>query len=348
MSAEFLSRLQKSSRKRVPLEEVRREFFDAHPELVASPTRNAQLLDALRALEQAQLIQLPAPGSWEKLGNPPLPNWVQLARDTSKAESEDYSAIPWVPELGFWPELKGTALESAKVINEFLLRRRGSLRQVPIKERSLEIFGDEKRLDAMRTGSDALFGGRLPLSTIGAFLAPLPLPYRQADAPGRPVLVLENHNSFYSFGEWNHSAKRYSAVVYGAGEAFRSSGRALGQVLREVGGVGVEYLGDLDPTGVRIPVDFNLAVGPEAIQVVPALEFYRWLLENGIRRPKAPEPERGSTAAIGREWLGAELGESLIKLWAEGSWVPQEALGLEVLEQSYSLISPATPNPDYS
>lgn len=331
MSADFHSRLQQSSRRRIPLEDVRRMFFDVHPELVASPARNTQLLDALRALEQAQLIQLPAAGSWEKLGSPPLPNWVQLVRDNQLAEREDYSAIPWVPELGFWPELKATALESAKAINEFLLRRRGTFRQVPIKERSLEIFGDEKRLDAMRTG-DTLFAGRLSLSAIGAFQVPLPLPYRLADAPGKPVLILENHNSFWSFGEWNHKAKRYSAVVYGAGEAFRSSGRALDQVLCEVSGVGAEYLGDLDPTGVSIPLEFNRTITSNSTRVVPALEFYGWLLQYGVRRTRAPEPTHGSAASLAREWLTVELGESLVNLWAAGQWVPQEGLGVEALE----------------
>lgn len=331
MTDDFHHRLQQNPRKRIPLDDVRRMFFEARPELVASPTRSAQLLEALRKLEAAQLIHLPAAGSWEKLGNPPLPNWIQVARDKSSVEREDYSAIPWVPELGFWPELKSSALDSAKVINDFLLRRRGAFRLVPIKERSLEIFGDEKRLDAMRTG-DTIFSGRLPLSKIGAFLVPLPLPYRQADAPGKPVLILENHNSFWSFGEWNHKAKRYSAVVYGAGEAFRSSGRALDQVLIEVGGVGAEYLGDLDPTGVRIPLEFNRTSGPADTRVAPALDFYWWLLENGARRLKTLEPEHGSVADVAREWLGAEPAEVLIKLWAAGRWIPQEALGLEVLE----------------
>jgi len=42
---------------------------------------------------------------------------------------------------------------------------------------SLNIFGDEKRLNALCTAG-TLFGGRLPLSAIGAFQAPLPLPRR--------------------------------------------------------------------------------------------------------------------------------------------------------------------------
>lgn len=219
-------------------------------------------------------------------------------------------------------------LVAAKCINDFLLRRRGTLRPVPIKERSLQIFGDEKRLDAMKTG-DTLFQDRLALATLGAFQVPQPLPYRQADAPGRPVLVVENHNSFWSFGEWNHNVKRYSAVVYGSGEAFRLTGAALGQVLREVEGAGAQYLGDLDVKGVRIPVEFNAAAGDESPRVLPALELYAWLLENGTRRVKL-ECKAG-TLSQAEAWLGADLAPRVFEMWQEGHWVPQEALGFEQL-----------------
>ncbi len=331
MTAIFHSLLSQSTRKRIPLDEVRRMFLTARPEVASSPSRSAQLLEALRTLQRANLIQLPAPGSsWEKLGNPPLPNWIQLVSETPEVEHDDPAATAWAPELGFWTELKSSALDAAKAINTFLLRRRGTFLTVPIKERSLEIFGDEKRLDAMRSG-DTLFGGRLLLSTIGAFQVPLPLPYRQADAPGKPVLVLENHNSYWSFGEWNHAAKRYSAVVYGAGNAFSSSGLALGQVLLEVGGQGAEYLGDLDVAGVRIPTDFNLATTASGIRVSPATEYYLWLLRNGKRRKRIEGQQFVGTLAT--DWLGPDLGRELNQIWAKGDWVPQEGLGFEALQE---------------
>ncbi len=333
VNIELFARLNQSSRKRVPLQEVRRAFFELRPETANNPDRNALLLADLRGLEVAKLIQLPAAGSWEKRGNPPMPNWIQLVR-TEEAPHRDYAAVSWVPELGFWPELKCNSLEAAFAINEFLLTRRGTLRQVPIKERSLQIFGDEKRLDYLRTG-DTLFAGRLRLSTLGAFQVPLPLPYRQAEAPGKPVLVLENHNSFWSFGEWNHEACRYAAVVYGAGEGFRSSGRALGQVLQEVDGVDVEYLGDLDPTGVQIPLDFNTAIRGEP-KVKPATPFYQWLLGHGIRRPLDTESNTHSMIIVAQEWLGVELGGLLASLWTDGFWMPQEGLGIEALNDHFT------------
>lgn len=332
MSDAFLERLRAGRRKRVPLEDVRRAFFDAHPETLNSPGRLALLLERLRGLEEVGAIALPASGSWEKFGNPPLPNWIQVTRESPPATLVDYAAVPWVPELGFWPELKPLSLEAALAINDFLLRRRTTLKMVPIKERSLEIFGDEKRLDALRaSGGNSLFGGRLPLSALGAFVVPSPLPYRMADAAGKPVLVVENHNSFWSFGEWNQQAKRYAAVVYGSGTALYGSGKALEQVLHEVGGVGALYLGDLDPAGVRIPLEFNRTRAVGGTSVTPALELYRWLLANGRRRSLEERPERPGYLA--HEWLGAELGTDLAALWDAGWWIPQESLGFEQLTQ---------------
>lgn len=329
MNSLFYKLIASTSRKRVPLEGVKRAFFEAHPELASNPERYLLLLNAVRAMETEKLVQLPAKGSWEKIGNPPLPNWIQVVREDLPRERVDYASVPWVPELGFWTELKPPAIDAAVTINEFLLKRRTSLRLVPIKERSLEIFGDEKRLDAMRFGN-TLFGGRLALAAIGAFQVPLPLPYRQAQAPGRPVLVVENHNSFWSFGEWNQTARQYAAVVYGSGNEFRSSGAALGQVLQEVSGVGAEYLGDLDPTGVRIPLEYNLALQNEGIPITPATQFYRWLLATGLRRNRTDGQEFLGT--IANDWLGVELGEAVSAMWAAGQWIPQEALGFEALQ----------------
>jgi len=325
---EFLKLLQAGTRKRVPLADLRQHYFSLYPDVQNSPDRGARLLEALRQLEAAGALSLPAAGSWEKVGVPPLPQWVLLKREPRPAPSKDLRGVTWVPELGFWPELRPGQLETLAPINEFLLRRRDSLLFVPIKERSLEIFGDEKRLDSMCTG-DSLFGGRLQLSTLGCFRVPQPLPYRLAEAPGRPVLVVENHNSFWSFGEWNQQARRYAAVVYGCGEAFRLTGRALQQVMHEVNGSGAEYLGDLDPKGVRIPGEFNRAAEVGSPQVRPAVAFYQWLLDNGVRRHRAEcATVDGASAAA---WLGADLAAQVAELWRSEHWIPQEALGFEQL-----------------
>ncbi|MNG25618.1 hypothetical protein D3C84_1104990 [compost metagenome] len=94
----------------------------------------------------------------------------------------------------------------------------------------------------------------MPLSAIGAMRVEHPLAYRPADVLGLPVLVVENHHTFWSFGEWNEQAKRYSAIVYGAGNTICASGLALSEVMREREAQQVEYFGDLDPEGLSIPL----------------------------------------------------------------------------------------------
>ncbi|CAJ91169.1 Hypothetical protein H16_A0017 [Cupriavidus necator H16] len=308
--------------------QLKQLYFELYPEIQNHPERSRMLLQALQALAATGAIMLPARASWEKVGQPALPMWIKLVRTHNEAPKEDFSKIPWVPELGFWPELTSAQLAAAKCINEFLLQRRGNLQRIPIKERSLEIFGDEKRLDAMRQGN-TLFSGRLSLDTLGAFTVPLPLPYRPAPVSGKPLLVVENHNSYWSFGEWNQRALRYSAVVYGAGEAFRSTGAALRQVLHEVKGTDVLYLGDLDPKGIGIPLDFNRSSASDEPKVAPAMEWYEWLLSHGFRRKKAVCTNAHPQSAI--DWLGETLGEELAELWRGECWIPQEALGFEQL-----------------
>lgn len=330
MSEQLLLLLKSVRRKRKSLAEVREAFFTLNPDLLANPERNGYLYASLIELAAAQRILLPAEsgGSWESRGTPPLPLWIQVVDESSLSGEQDYSSVSWVPDMGFWPMLRSAALPSARAINDFLLKRKGQLTFVPIKERSLEIFGDEKKLDELRSG-EFLFGGRLPLSAIGAFIVPFPLAYRTARVSNLPVLVIENHTTFWSFGEWNETTKRYSAVVYGVGNAFRSSEDALLQVLREVGGTRVEYFGDLDPKGVSIPALFNKSVRNSSALVAPATEFYRCMLESGVRRPLASAYSQPYPAW--HNWLGDELGGKVYSLWHDGHWIPQESIGIEFL-----------------
>ncbi|MGI4794579.1 MAG: Wadjet anti-phage system protein JetD domain-containing protein [Janthinobacterium lividum] len=324
----FLEALLSSPRKRVSLNELRRHYFSLYPDVQNTPERGALLLEALKKLEAGGVISLPAAGSWEQAGSPALPLWVTLKRAPCSRVAVNHAAVTWAPELGFWPELRPSQLSALQSINNFLLRRRGSISPVPIKERSLEIFGDEKRLDNMCIG-DALFAGRLPLSVIGCFRVPQPLPYRKVDAPGKPILVVENHNTYWSLAEWNEDTLRYTAVIYGGGENFRLTGRALQQTMQETGASSAEYFGDLDPKGLSIPVDFNRCVEPGYPTVSAALPLYRWLLANGVQREK---PGCAAYAAgLAAAWLDAELAAELEAVWSMDMWLPQEALGTEQL-----------------
>lgn len=326
MSELFFERLDRNRTKKVDLVMLRSLWLDAHPEQLETHDRDHRLLDALKKGQELGLLMLPAPGSFEKFGRPPMPTFVTLSRERKQKPSVDYTQVAWVPEMGFWPGLSLVELATAALINEWLIARRGRFLTVPLRERSLEIFGDEKYLDS-RVRGDALFAGKLSLSSIGAMRVEHPLAYRPADARGKPVLVVENHHTFWSLGEWNQQARGYSAIVFGSGNTLCASGMALAEVMRERGATSAEYFGDLDPEGVSIPLKFNRM---NAQQLIPCARLYRALLDIGRRR-EGVKPD-ASYQVLASSWL-PELAGQICALWEEGAWIPQEGLGLEYLMQ---------------
>ncbi|MEW5744417.1 MAG: hypothetical protein AB1805_03110 [Nitrospirota bacterium] len=330
MSELFLQAIRSGHRKRIVLTTLRRLWLDTNPEQLQHPERDALLLAALKELEVRGELILPAQGSFERLGNPPMPKFVTLVNKSYVRPPDDWSRISWLPELGFWTDLNTSELVTAKAINDWLLRRRGKFLRVPLRERSLEIFGDEKYLD-LRVRDNALFSGRLPLAVIGAFMVPHPLPYRAAIAPGKPLLVVENHHTYWSLAEWNLQVCRYAAIVYGAGKAFCSSGQALHEIIRECHGDGALYFGDLDPAGIMIPLRFNAS---SEFPVHPATDLYQFALERGYRRPSVIRVAEDETAA--KRWL-PQLSDMLCLLWASDHWIPQESLGTEQLFSNWNI-----------
>ncbi|TAK84096.1 MAG: hypothetical protein EPO20_15530 [Betaproteobacteria bacterium] len=333
MSERLITLLRETRNKRIPLEALRRCFRNAHPELSDSPECDRLLLEALQGLAAGGQVSLPAEGSWERFGNPRMPKWISLVV-APVSSVVDWRAVPWVPEMGFWVELQPRQLDAARAINDFLLRRRGKLVPVPLNERSLEIFGDEKRLAAMATG-ESLFGGKLSLAAIGAFHVATPLPYRAAPASGKPLLIVENHHSYWSFGEWNLRNRQFAAVVYGSGNEFAKSGIALDQVLSETGANVAEYLGDLDPAGLAIPAGFSAKRrGLGLSEVRPAERFYSWLLEQGVRQRRI-ERYAGGPDTAGIAWLPERLRVPARELFEAGFRIPQESLGYEILLRAF-------------
>lgn len=322
----FLQTLRNSTRRRIPLNELRRLWLATHQEQIQHPERDRLLLDELRNLAGREELTLPSPRNFEP-GNPPMPRFVQLIGKTRPARDDDHwEKLAWRPELGFWTELSARERETAEKINMWLTRRRGTMRCVPLRERSLEIFHDEKYLDR-RVQGNSLFNGRLPLEAIGAFVVPHPLPYRAIGAPGNPVLVVENHHTYWSLAEWNQRSRCFAAVAYGEGNALCSAASALREVLRECHASGAVYFGDLDPEGIRIPLRFNAMSTPK---LHPAIPMYRFLLEHGTRRTPVTRGEIAEQTI--REWM-PDLAEDILALWAGDQWIPQEALGTEQLAE---------------
>jgi len=185
---------------RLELDAVRQAFQHVHPELAATPSSRGKLRELLDILQLDERIELPKGRDlWDVSALPALPRWVKLPRETVSAEKPDLRAIPWSPELRFLATTRVfVSLADLLKLQEFFARGGRERPLVPIKERSLEIFGDEKRLDRLARGS-ALFGeGRLTPETLRCFIVPEPLPWTAGPNPSGPTLVIENTATWHS------------------------------------------------------------------------------------------------------------------------------------------------------
>ena len=330
--ATFEGELRALGKRRIALPELRAAYLRAHPEALNAPDGRRLLLDALQALEREGVMELPRQG-WDTSGNPELPRTASLCVSTSSRRAPTPCA--WLPALAFAAgERHPGRRADLQAINSFLVSsRERNLLPVPSRERSLQIFGDEKRLDQLRKGGSTLFDGRISLDDLECYPVAPPLPYEIPErwVPGQPILVLENYHSFDSFRRWNQEAALYAAVAYGGGNAFRQGAGNLDELIARTGAGGAMYLGDLDPAGVQILIGVNACRQVEGRTLLrPHRGLYRWLLARGHRRPLEAMPRDDLVHRLG-EVFPSDVGDGLVALWSGRERVPQESFGLEQL-----------------
>jgi hypothetical protein len=306
-------------------------FRAACPDAGEHVDRRTYLREALDALATAGRLKLPASKSqWDRFGQPPLPEYIALASERTRSVAAE---INWLPELAFaWDVKDAGRRRLLEQLNDFLIRHGEFEVLSPYNERSLQIFGDEKVIAGLLENG-RLFG-ELPLDRIGAYVPDVPLVHaRVLGAPvGRPGLVVENRHSYESFLRWNDSRRAYRLIVCGDGLAVIGQVAAIGELAYDLDVTTLEYVGDLDPMGVHVATMLadkfaNIADSPP---IVPAIPFYRYLLEYGRRR--ALDGSKRQVCSFG--WL-CDLESAVRDLFAARMWVPQESLGREALERQF-------------
>jgi hypothetical protein len=247
------------------------------------------------------------------------------------AELQRIADHPWTPALSFIRTARiGIPLEDLLRLDAFLAADPASRPMVPIKERSLAIFGDEKRLDGL-VGSALFQEGRLTLEQLRCRIVPEPLGWRRGMDPAGPVLVLENLATWDTHVAVDRMTPRYSAVVYGGGNRFVEGVAFLAEIFREIGAKRrVLYFGDLDTSGLRIPMRASRTATRLGLPPVePDLESYARLLRTAERFP----PTASGEDPVSREdveWLGP-LADEAMRVLGAGGRLAQERVGMEQL-----------------
>jgi hypothetical protein len=283
------------------------------------------------------VIPLPAELRWREAFGfvPPSDEEARLIRE-----------FPWEPPLAFLRDLR-LSISFAELcqLNDFLKSGTGACSLVPIKERSLQIFGDEKRLDALLTSS--LFRpDRLELEKhLCCEVVGEPLPWKRGpnEAAQQPIIIIENAATWHTYCRWNAEQKLFSAVSYGCGNRFVDGVHYLGDIFAELGGPRrIFYFGDLDPRGLQIPQDaakHAKSTGCPAIE--PHVWSYRQLFTLGSGRGQPWEGEEPSSTLC--DWLG-ECAEPARILFASRQRLAQEHVGWEFLKSQINKNGPPPPD----
>ncbi|MDN3356835.1 Wadjet anti-phage system protein JetD domain-containing protein [Actinomadura sp. DC4] len=306
----------------------------------AGTTQGRPVLSALLdELADHNLVELPrGRDGWDD-AQPPLPRWLRLPL-SPKPKNRSVRAtasVVWRRELSWagTDQLTTTQIEVLKTINRWLRDTDGDddrRTAVPMRERSLEIFGDEKRLDAL-TATTLFTPDRLTLATMFAERIPPPLAYERV-GDGGIVLVIENSDTFKTISSLlTGNCGQVGYVAFGAGHAFEASAAHI----RKLAGVtDIAYYGDIDDDGLTIPQRANVSAAALGLPPVrPAANLYRLLIQEDVRG-LAPKPVDPLVAERRVSWLPITVRRQAADVLVAGRRLAQEATGTVLLRRDDS------------
>ncbi|MHB0869393.1 MAG: Wadjet anti-phage system protein JetD domain-containing protein [Chloroflexota bacterium] len=305
-------------KRRVRLEELRAALFEADPSAPYMPNVRERLLDLVEGAEALGAFYQ-SKGSLDKSAYPFLPSFVTLP----VPERREREPVVWPPAMDWASDLDLSEGEERLVRAAWAFMRRAAADEpvVPIRERSLELLGNEKALEACLGGR--LFAGenRLSLEKLRCRKVSPPFVYKEV-GPSGVLLVIENHHTYDTFARVLTADDRIGFVAYGQGGQFQASVSFALELPRPV--TDILYYGDVDLKGLAIAVGAaEAAAGLGLPPLRPAEGPYRELLRLSIRGETQPAdlPERLAA------WLPEDLRAPVVELLAAGHRLAQEGLG---------------------
>jgi hypothetical protein len=319
-------------RRQVKLAELQTLLVAAEPSLTHAPERRARLAEVLDELADTGVVELPTERSYDDSVKPSLPRFVRVQGLAPPPRRVSGAGVAWRPELAWAAELSvdEQMLSDLRAVNAFF-RDRGRERPiVPLRERSLQLFGYEKRLEALM-GGQLFFPGRFTLEQLRCEEVHPPFVY-ESIGHGPDVLVVENHHTFVSLCRALPHAGDIGVLVYGAGAHFKGSVTFLADLARPPRRV--LYFGDLDIDGLDIAVYADSVAAAAGLPTIePATLLYRLLLDHGRPVPVDNPPSRYRVRKL-TAWLPRELRAAAAALLVDGQRLAQEWVGTELLVES--------------
>lgn len=331
--------------KRIRVEELFNKASRFDPGLVGDAEGPARFRNALDELQDAGKLTLPAARSrtgWDSRTVPAIPVWVIRVQLLPQPRPQLAQRV--------WPralEAAGavaTRADEQKILDRIAtwMRDDPSPEFVPVQERSLELFDDEKALDGyLKT---RLFtSGALTLDLLACFTPPLPFVSQHMSGTGPTgLLVLENRATYTSFltalRDLHPGSRPDMHLGWGHGNGFSQS--ILSIPMLDPAPTAVYYFADLDLAGLLTAANAAAqadAAGLPALR--PASACYRFLLDGPSRWRSTDRSNlhTGSDYDAACRWLPTELRQQGLELLLARRRIPQERLGLKALRQHPNL-----------
>jgi hypothetical protein len=294
---------------------------------------------ATRALAQAGHLTLPSDRTpdarrknYDGRCRPAFPVFVTVVQTVQRTASPARLQHPWHPDLAFLASQSSLRNEDVWLALDGWLKAKGSGTDVmAMRERSYEIFGNEKKFEEVRNYR-AFDAGLITLEHFRCEETPEPLVARvYQNSATRSALIVENKDTFRSACIVNAEYRHYAAVVFGEGAAFPGRVEGLALVSDAVDITEIDYFGDIDAEGFKIARQASVALSargqPYTFHL--ATHLYRCLLSCG----KAS----GSFGQINDEVRAFLSDHQLPEMDLEPlGRIPQEALNRPLLRQSFA------------
>ncbi|MFI5751039.1 Wadjet anti-phage system protein JetD domain-containing protein [Streptomyces sp. NPDC051644] len=298
-------------------------FREALPGAASGENARSTLATLLYEIGEHGIIDLPTSRTKWDAGRPALPEQVRIPTAPARS-STPRQQVSWRPELNW---AYGTRLTASQTQDLFACNRwfrdtrshPARRAPLPLRERSYEIFRNEKRLDTLITG--ALFApGRLTLEQLATYREPPPLAHRRL-GNGDTMLVVENSDTYATLRDLLKPAPgRIGYIAFGSGRAFEASVENIAE-LPDIHRI--VYYGDLDADGIAIPARASINGAQRGLPPIePAATLYRLLLAH---EPTAGEIIAGERATSLTTWLPQELQQAAHALLTKGQRLAQEA-----------------------
>lgn len=251
---DFARHLRLQERNRIPLDAIWESFRRTFPSRPQGADERHWLAAALQLLVSRGVIVLPPQHGrrWDQLLTVPLPTSIDITSGDAAPRVKSWKSFPWHARLAWVADLPTLTPEE----ETFLRRVHEGLVQgtfntlAPLKYRSLQLTGHEKRLQGLRNGR-CFYPGRLSLELLGCFEDVPPLPTIQVS--DRPRLIIFENAGPYAVARQvlsNMPDPPYGHVGYAEGRVATVSIKYLKSLPTAL--EAIHYVGDLDAHGLDI------------------------------------------------------------------------------------------------